>query len=78
MADIQVNLLHKEDREEQSHDIAKRIRPGIRKIAKKYGANIKIVEAVSYTHLDVYKRQVLHSSRVRKNHKLTYPWQTSW
>jgi multidrug efflux pump subunit AcrB len=44
MADIQVNLLHKEDREEQSHDIAKRIRPGIRKIAKKYGANIKIVE----------------------------------
>ena len=44
MADIQVNLLHKEDRKMQSHDIAKRIRPGIREIAKKYGANIKIVE----------------------------------
>lgn len=44
MADIQVNLLHKEDRNAQSHDIAKRIRPGICKIAEKYGANIKIVE----------------------------------
>ena len=44
MADIQVNLLHKEDRNAQSHDIAKRIRPGIRKIAEKHGANIKIVE----------------------------------
>ena len=44
MADIQVNLLHKEDRKVQSHDIAKRIRPSIRKIGEKYGANIKIVE----------------------------------
>ena len=44
MADIQVNLLHKEDRSEQSHDVAKKIRPEIQKIGKKYGANIKIVE----------------------------------
>ncbi len=44
MADIQVNLLHKEDRELQSHDIAKVVRPAIQKIAKKYGANVKIVE----------------------------------
>ncbi|MCJ7801677.1 MAG: efflux RND transporter permease subunit, partial [Candidatus Marinimicrobia bacterium] len=44
MADIQVNLLHKEDRELQSHDIAKEVRPSIQKIAKKYGANVKIVE----------------------------------
>ncbi len=43
-ADIQVNLLHKEEREKQSHDVAKSIRPEIQKIAKKYGANIKIVE----------------------------------
>ena len=43
-ADIQVNLLHKEDRNKQSHDIAKVIRPEIHKIAKKYGANVKIVE----------------------------------
>ena len=44
MADIQVNLLHKEDRKLQSHDIAKEVRPNIQKIAKKYGANVKIVE----------------------------------
>ena len=44
MADIQVNLLHKEDRDLQSHDIAKLVRPQIQKIAKKYGANVKIVE----------------------------------
>lgn len=44
MADIQVNLLHKEERELQSHGIAKLVRPEIQKIAKKYGANVKIIE----------------------------------
>lgn len=44
MADIQVNLLLKEDRDLQSHDIAKKVRPEIIKIAKKYGANVKLVE----------------------------------
>ena len=44
MADIQVNLLHKEDRDLQSHEIAKAMRPDIQKIAKKYGANVKIIE----------------------------------
>ncbi len=44
MADIQVNLLHKADRDLQSHDIAKIVRPEVQKIGKKYGANIKIVE----------------------------------
>ena len=44
MADIQVNLLHKADRDLQSHDIAKIVRPEIQKIGAKYGANIKVVE----------------------------------
>jgi multidrug efflux pump subunit AcrB len=44
MADIQVNLLHKADRDLQSHDIAKMVRPEIQKIAKGYGANVKIIE----------------------------------
>ena len=44
MADIQVNLLHKEERDLQSHDIAKAMRPEIQKIAKKYGANVKLIE----------------------------------
>lgn len=44
MADIQVNLVGKEDRSDQSHDIAKQLRPGIQEIGKKFGANVKIVE----------------------------------
>jgi len=44
MADIQVNLLSKEDRSLQSHDIAKLLRPDIQKIASKYNANVKLVE----------------------------------
>ncbi|MFA7445136.1 MAG: efflux RND transporter permease subunit [Flavobacteriaceae bacterium] len=44
MADIQVNLLNKKDRKMQSHDIAKKVRPQIQEIAKKNGANVKIVE----------------------------------
>jgi len=44
MADIQVNLLEKHDREEQSHDVAKRMRPRIQEIGLRYGANVKLVE----------------------------------
>ena len=44
MADIQVNLTDKHDRSDQSHDIAKALRPGIQKIAAAYGANVKLVE----------------------------------
>ncbi|NBA78352.1 AcrB/AcrD/AcrF family protein [Emticicia sp. ODNR4P] len=44
MADIQVNLLHKEKREPQSHDIAKVVRTQIQKIATRYKANVKVIE----------------------------------
>lgn len=44
MADIQVNLLVKEKRSAQSHDIAKLLRPDIQNIASKYNANVKLVE----------------------------------
>ncbi|WP_439153095.1 efflux RND transporter permease subunit [Winogradskyella sp.] len=44
MADIQVNLLDKGDRDIQSHGIAKLLRPDIQKIASKYNANVKLVE----------------------------------
>ncbi|WP_142785891.1 efflux RND transporter permease subunit [Changchengzhania lutea] len=44
MADIQVNLIDKEERNAQSHDIAKLLRPQIQKIASKYNANVKMVE----------------------------------
>lgn len=44
MADIQVNLVHKKERNLQSHDIAKQLRPGIQQIAGRYNANVKLVE----------------------------------
>jgi multidrug efflux pump subunit AcrB len=44
MADIQVNLLPKEERKDQSHAIAKRIRPLVKAIADKYGARVKVAE----------------------------------
>lgn len=44
VADIQVNLIDKGERSAQSHDIAKLMRPDIQKIAKKYNANVKLVE----------------------------------
>lgn len=44
VADIQVNLLHKEDRDLQSHAIAKAVRPQIQHIAERYRANVKVVE----------------------------------
>ena len=44
MADIQVNLISKDDRKAQSHDIAKLLRPDVQKIAAKYNANVKLVE----------------------------------
>jgi multidrug efflux pump subunit AcrB len=43
-ADIQVNLLNRHERSTQSHEIAKRLRPGLEAIGNKYGARLKIAE----------------------------------
>ncbi len=42
--DIRINLIHKHQREYQSHEIALRIRPDIEAIAARHGASVKIVE----------------------------------
>jgi multidrug efflux pump subunit AcrB len=44
VADIQVNLVDKKGRSIQSHAIVKQLRPAIQVIAKKYNANVKMVE----------------------------------
>ncbi|MCO5295222.1 MAG: efflux RND transporter permease subunit [Fimbriimonadaceae bacterium] len=43
-ADIQVNLTNKGERKAQSHDIVKRIRADLTRIASRYGARIKVAE----------------------------------
>ena len=44
VADIQVNLVDKGERSEQSHDIAKSMRANLQAIGKRYNANVKVVE----------------------------------
>jgi len=44
VADIQVNFVAKGERSRQSHEIAKRVRPELKKIADRYGARIKVAE----------------------------------
>jgi len=43
-ADLQVNLLPKEERSEQSHDIAKRVREALAPLAAEAGARIQVAE----------------------------------
>ena len=43
-ADIQVNLQNSHQRRTQSHEIAKRLRPGLVEIGNKYGARLKLAE----------------------------------
>ncbi len=44
LGDIQVNLLDKHQRQQQSHEIAGRVRPALEKIAARHGADLKLVE----------------------------------
>jgi len=43
-ADIQVNFVAKDEREAQSHDLARRLRPAVEAIGRRYGARIKVAE----------------------------------
>jgi multidrug efflux pump subunit AcrB len=43
-ADLQVNLVSKHERDEQSHDLAKRLRPELVRVARERGARVKVVE----------------------------------
>ena len=44
VGDLQVNLLDKQLRKEQSHEIATRVRAALQKIGRQFGANVKVVE----------------------------------
>ncbi|UFS69986.1 efflux RND transporter permease subunit [Geomonas sp. RF6] len=44
VAEVQVNLVSKNERSDQSHDIAKRLRPHLKEIADRYGARLKVAE----------------------------------
>ncbi|PRD68090.1 multidrug transporter AcrB [Malikia spinosa] len=44
VGDLQVNLVDKHHRSDQSHAIATRLRPELQAIGKRFGANVKLVE----------------------------------
>jgi multidrug efflux pump subunit AcrB len=74
-ADIQVNLLSRHDRKAQSHEIARRLRPGLDKIAQPFGARIKVAEVppgppvlqtlVAEVYGPDYKSQIELAARIK-------------
>jgi multidrug efflux pump subunit AcrB len=44
VADVQVNLLPKDERTDQSHAVALRVRPVVDSLARMYGASVKVAE----------------------------------
>ena len=44
VGDLQVNLVDKSHRQDQSHAIATRVRPALQAIGRRFGANVKVVE----------------------------------
>jgi multidrug efflux pump subunit AcrB len=75
VADVQVNLKPKGERRAQSHDIAKRVRPRIQEIARKYQARVKVSEVppgppvlqtlVAEVYGPNYERQIEIAHRIR-------------
>lgn len=67
VADIRVNFVEKKRRDQQSHAIGLRIRNGVTEIARRHGANIKIVEVppgppvIATLVAEVYGRSLLQS-----------------
>ena len=75
-ADIQVNLLSRHDRAAQSHEIARRLRPDLVKIAAPFGARIKVAEVppgppvlqtlVAEVYGPNYKGQIELAAQIKK------------
>jgi multidrug efflux pump subunit AcrB len=74
-ADIQVNLLSSHDRKTQSHEIARRLRPELVKLATPFGARIKVAEVppgppvletlVAEVYGPDYKRQIELAAQIK-------------
>ena len=75
-ADIQVNLLSRHNRKAQSHEIARRLRPELVKLAAPFGARIKVAEVppgppvlqtlVAEVYGPDYQGQIQLASRIKQ------------
>jgi multidrug efflux pump subunit AcrB len=80
-ADIQVNLLSRHDRKAQSHEIARRFRPELVKLAQPFGARIKVAEVppgppvletlVAEVYGPDYKGQIQLASQIKQTFQQT-------
>ncbi len=80
-ADIQVNLLNQHERSKQSHEIAKRLRPGLVEIGNRYGARLKVAEVppgppvletlVAEVYGPDYQQQVEVAKKIKEIFKTT-------
>lgn len=81
MGDIQVNLVGKDERDLQSHDIALLVRPPLQEIGKKYNANVKVIEVppgppvmapiVAEVYGANYEQQIAAAKQLRKLYENT-------
>jgi multidrug efflux pump subunit AcrB len=75
-ADIQVNLVSRHERNAQSHEIARRLRPELDKLAQPFGARIKVAEVppgppvlqtlVAEVYGPNYKGQIELAAQIKK------------
>jgi multidrug efflux pump subunit AcrB len=76
VADVQVNLLPKDERADQSHGVALRMRPVVDSLARAYGASVKVAEIppgppvqatlVAEVYGPTYETQIDAARRVRE------------
>ncbi|MBD2338026.1 efflux RND transporter permease subunit [Calothrix sp. FACHB-156] len=81
IADMQVNFLPKGDRNRQSHDIAKAIRPKLKQIADQYNARVQVAEIppgppvlqtlVTEVYGADYEKQIELARQIRQIYKNT-------
>ncbi|MBD2168588.1 efflux RND transporter permease subunit [Calothrix membranacea FACHB-236] len=81
IADMQVNFLPKGDRNRQSHDIAKAIRPHLKQIADKYNGRVQVAEIppgppvlqtlVTEVYGADYEKQIELARQIREIYKHT-------
>lgn len=77
MADLQINLKDKSERDRKSHEVALAIRAPLQAIAKKYNANVKVVEVppgppvmsplVAEVYGLDYQQQIETAKQIRKS-----------
>ena len=60
LQDLCINMVEHKDGEEGGYDVSEKVKAFLRSLPDSEMKNVTLSYAVSYTHLDVYKRQYQH------------------